>query len=233
MKDNEAVLPVESNSYLIKENIPDKAYDVFSQMMGEGYKGICITRANPSAVRKKFGRSANIVMLSNKKIKEYATCTDISDVAEKIAGFIKSNKKSAILLDRLDYLINMYGFGNVMKLIYNINEDIMMNKAIFMLNVNPNTLSQQEISLLEQEFKDIPKSKKSEVYDITDDIHEILNYVNNNERISFKNVSKQFSITKTTTRKRINKMETAGLVVVKKNGRNKIVKLTEMGRKLL
>ena len=41
------------------------------------------------------------------------------------------------------------------------------------------------------------------------------NFVNNNEKTTFKKVSKEFSITKTTTRKRINKLEAISFITVK------------------
>jgi Mn-dependent DtxR family transcriptional regulator len=101
-----------------------------------------------------------------------------------------------------------------------------------MLNINPDVLNPKEMSLLEQEFHELPKPKFES--ELQDDLHEILLFMNNsNQKISFKDISKKFSITKTTTRKRVNRLIESGLAVVKKNGRNKIIRATELGKSIL
>ena len=102
-----------------------------------------------------------------------------------------------------------------------------------MLNVNPETLTSHQLSLLEQELKEITGKEVNSGSELPDDLEEILIFVNNSDKITFKKVSKEFSITKTTTRKRINKLGEMGLIVVKKNGRNKIVRISEEGKKFV
>lgn len=222
--------PTEKNSYIVKDTLPNRAYDFLSEKITDGYKGLCVTRTNPADIKKKYNIDMPIIWLSNQKNKDFLTSTNIITLKNRIKDFIKKNKKAIILLDRVDYLINMHGFTDILKLIYSINDEILINKSILMLNVNPDTLNPQELSLLEQEFQELPKSKPEFESELPDDLHEILVLVNNNEKISFKKVSKEFSITKTTTRKRINNLAVKGLITIKKNGRNKIVRITELGK---
>ena len=66
---------------------------------------------------------------------------------------------------------------------------------------------------------------------LADDLQEILTFLNNNpNKVSFKDISRQFSITKTTTRKRIKSLAEHGLVTISKNGRSKIIRSTEIGK---
>ncbi|MBR9705800.1 DUF835 domain-containing protein [Candidatus Pacearchaeota archaeon] len=220
--------PIEKNSYLIKEAMPERAYKLVVESVSSGYKGLCVTRTDPEELKNKYNVNTPIIGLTKQKNKKFPTSTSMNVLTTKIRAFMRSNKKSIILLDRLDYLINLHGFNDVLKFIYSINDGVLTNNSILMFNINPLTLNQQELTLLEQELKELPKSHSNS--DIADDLHEILAFVNNSEKVSFKHVSKKFSITKTTTRKRINKLEERGLVVVKKNGRNKIVKITESGK---
>jgi len=225
--------PIEKNSYLIKESMPERAYKLLSESVSSGYKGLCVTRTDPADVKSRYNLDVPVVWLTKQKNKDFLTSINMNVLKTKIKEFIKANKKSIVLLDRLDYLINMHGFNNVLKFIYSINDEVLMNNAILMLNINPLTLSQQELTLLEQELQELPRPRSEIESELEDDLHEILVFVNNSEKVSFKHVSKKFSITKTTTRKRINKLEERGLVVVKKNGRNKIVRITQSGKSLL
>jgi len=225
--------PSDNTSYIIKESMPDRAYKVFSETLSSGYKGLCITRTDPGELKKKYDLNTPFIWLTRQKNKDFLTSVNTEVLKMKIKDFIRSNKKSIILLDRLDYLINMNGFHNVLKFIYSVNDEVVVNDSILMLNVNPLTLNQQELTLLEQELRDLPKPRGDAGSELGDDLQEILIYVNSNEKVSFKNVSKNFSITKTTTRKRINKLADFGLLTVKKNGRNKVVRITESGRNFL
>jgi uncharacterized membrane protein len=228
--------PIEKNSYIVKETTSDRVFDLVAEKMDSGSKCLCITRTNPIDIKRRYNIDLPIVWLTNQtnqKNKDSQTTSNMGVLKTKIKEFIKKNDKPIVLLDRIDYLINMHGFTNVLKFIYSVNDEVTMNDSTLMLNVNPNTLSPQELNLLEQELQELPRPKSELESELPDDLHEIIIFVNNSEKVSFKDVSKKFSITKTTTRKRINRLEEKGLVVIKKNGRNKIVKMTDFGRTAL
>ena len=228
--------PTERNSYIVKEPTSDRVFDLVSDKISSGFKCLCITRTNPEDIKSRYSIDIPMVWLTNQtnqKNKDNLTTSNIGVLKTRIKEFIKKNKKSVVVLDRIDYLINMHGFTDVLKFIYSVNDEVIMNDATLMLNVNPNTLSPQELNLLEQELRELPRPKSELESELPDDLHEILIFVNNTEKVSFKDVSKKFSITKTTTRKRINRLEDKSLVIVKKNGRNKIVKMTDLGKTAL
>jgi len=223
----------DKNSYIIKSSVPDNSYALLSQKLTEGYDGLCLTRTNPNEVKGRYGLNASMIWLTNQKSDDFFSSSSLSILKTKVKNFIKKNNKSVVLLDRIDYLINVHGFNEVIKLIYSLSDEALVNNAILMLNVNPETLTSHQLSLLEQELKEISGKEANAGSELPDDLEEILIFVNNSDKITFKKVSKEFSITKTTTRKRINKLEEIGLVVVKKNGRNKIVKISEEGKKFV
>ena len=220
----------DGNSYLIKDSASDRAYSLLNEKVGYGYKGLCVTRTNPQDLQKRHNLGVPFIWLTNHKNKDFFSSTNISILKNKIKSFIKDNEKSVVLLDRLDYLINTQGFKEVINLIYSLNDELLGANSVLMLNINPSTLNSQQMCLLEQELKEVPKPILKAESEIPDDLHEILIFVKNSENVTFKKVSKEFSITKTTTRKRINKLHDMNLIVVKKNGRNKIVRITEKGK---
>ena len=135
------------------------------------------------------------------------------------------NKNTIILLDRLDYVINMYGFEATLKFLYTLNDLILMQSSILLVNLNPAILNQLQINIIEQEIKKIPTKMN-----LNEDLKEILEFLNTQKtmkkNVTFKDVSRHFSITKTTARKRINRLHNLGVIEVKKNGRSKILSLS-------
>lgn len=225
--------PIQKNSYLIKESTPDRAYNLLSKSISSGYKGLCITRTDPADLKNQYNLNVSVVWLIKQKNKDFLTGTSVNILKTKVKNFIKANKKAIILLDRLDYLISIHGFNNVLQFIYSVNDEVLVNDAILLLNINPLTLSQQELALLEQELRELRRPNSKMESGLQDDLQEILVFVNNNEKVSFKHINKKFSITRATTRKRIDRLQKKGLVVIKKNGRNKIVRITDYGRGFL
>lgn len=224
---------LESNSYIVKGCVAGKCFELLSSKVHEGFNGMCVTRTHPMEVLKNQKVDVPVLWLTNQKDENYSTTNNIKDVLTKIKQFFKKNNRSIVLLDRVDYMINMYGFNEFLKLVYALNDEVLAKNAILMINVNPDILKSSEVALLEQELKQLPSNKAGRKYELTEDLLEILNFINYNEKVTFKNVSKEFQITKTTTRKRINKLEELGLISVKKNGRNKMLRVTDSGRNYL
>jgi len=219
-------------AYLLKEFNPHRAINILSERSSLGYEPMLVTRADPGEVGKINGFKT--IWLTESNFSDMQTASDLGVLKQKIIDFLKSNNKPALLLDRIDYLINMHGFSNFLKFVYSVTDHFATTKSFLALNVNPRTLSSQQMSLLEQELNSFYGEDAETELELSDDSMEILSYVTYSEKkISFKDISKQFTITKTTTRKRINKLFSRGLISVSKNGRNKIVKITEMGKRYL
>ena len=53
-----------------------------------------------------------------------------------------------------------------------------------------------------------------------------------NKIVTFGGISKEFSISKITTKKRIESLLDLGLILVKKLGKNKVLNITEKGMKI-
>jgi len=189
------------------------ALDFIQEKIGNGYKGLYITRNS------ELGSAENFNLTNKQNIKE---------IGSAVKDFIEANKKSAILLDRVDYLVNVHGFDEVLKLVYLVNDLAKGKKNVFLVNVNPMAINPQQLALLKEELKEL-KSK----HELRDDLSEIISFVAKREKVAFKDVTKSCSITKATTRKRLNELEALGMVEIKKNGRTKVVRLSERGKSTL
>jgi len=150
-----------------------------------------------------------------------------------VEDFFRESKRPALIIDRIDFLINNHGFNEFIRFFYSLSDLAMSSDSFLGLVINPRTLTRQELSILEQEVNAISSSEAPRPA-MEDDVMEIITFVGySNKKVSFKDVTKKFMITKTTTRRRINKLVDMDLVHISKNGRNKIVRLSDLGKSYL
>jgi DNA-binding MarR family transcriptional regulator len=98
------------------------------------------------------------------------------------------------------------------------------------ISLNPTTLKGEKMALLLQELEDITDADK---VSLGEPLYSILLFVYTENRKrkmpSFKNITKEFDITKTTARKRIYELERRGFIRINNQGRYKFLEVTEKG----
>ena len=123
-----------------------------------------------------------------------------------------------------------------MQMIYTLSSITMRKDGIMLIRLNPAVISSKELAILNEELETLPEQNVGNIT-IDNKLFDILHYVEkqNTDKsiVSFKTVSKHFSITKVTTAKRINALEEKELVAIKKRGRLKTIFITDKGRQLL
>ncbi|HDN82068.1 MAG: DUF835 domain-containing protein [Methanomicrobia archaeon] len=141
-------------SYLIKEEKPFVAFDIFVDQVTHGNRGLCITRQHPSKVRVNYGlKRTPILWFSQTGAENSIDPSNISKLVHTIRNFVKENKGSVVLLDGVEYLKLQNDFNLVMKYLNMINDIIMAEEAKLILPVNPKTLTENEIAYMEREMK--------------------------------------------------------------------------------
>src|SRR4030066_1251001 len=51
-------------SYVVKEERPDKSFSVFTSILSQGSKGLCISRTHPDVLKQKYGFDAESIWLT-------------------------------------------------------------------------------------------------------------------------------------------------------------------------
>jgi len=191
-------------------------------------KGLYITRPNQDLLNNTNPSKKIEIMLLKQK--------NLDEIVKKIKNFVEKNKKSVILLNRVDYLISNFTFNQFIKNLYIITDIISENKSTFILSCNPSFFDEKQLSLIKSELLPIPGQNLEEIQ-IKDDYYEILKLVNeynkNNVLVEFKKISDELSINRKTLSKKINILEKQGLIIVKKFGRSKTPYLTEKAKAIL
>jgi predicted transcriptional regulator len=152
---------------------------------------------------------------------------------QKIKDICEKKKKAVILLERLDYLITKFSFEKVMDVLYEINDHITKNKCLLLLRIDPATIEKTQIALIENELQLLP-SQKIEGLTIEDDVYDILRFIyeqnQNNAIVPIKKIMGRFKLAYSTVAKRLQVLETKGLIFTKKQGKSRTVTISDKGK---
>lgn len=228
-------------SYLILEETNAKAVDLLNGLLLDDFYGLFITRDNTKQYFESSLVDLQVVQYTfSQKISvqgsEPSIISDSSTLIDIISAFFSDHDKAIVLIDRLDYLIALNGFKEVMQMIYTLSSIATRKDGIMLIRLNPAVISSKELAILNEELETLPEQNVGNIT-IDNKLFDILHYVDkqNTDKsiVSFKTVSKHFSVTKVTTAKRINALEEKELVAIKKRGRLKTIFITDKGRQLL
>ena len=70
-----------------------------------------------------------------------------------IEEFIKKEEKAVVLLDGLEYLITHNNYDPILRFLQILNDKVAIGDSILIMPVNPGTLDNKHLKLLEREFE--------------------------------------------------------------------------------
>ncbi len=140
-----------SYTYLIEEEKSRGSYQLLEVAVNAGIPGFCVTRNYPVKIKSKYDLDdTQMIWLSNIGKEEALRPKDLEKLSFKLEQFI-SNEKGILLLDGLEYLITNNSFLTVLKFIQSLRDQVAINEAILLLALNPSTLEESQLNLLEKE----------------------------------------------------------------------------------
>ncbi len=228
---------IDGVSYLLLHSTSNQAIELFIQTQLEGYHGLCFTRKTSVSMKKTFSPSHPDVFYYQDLLSSSQQSEVFFDrIQQSLSEILSDQNPSIIYIDRIDYLITLFSFDHVLQLLYRLTPVIASHQAILLLRVNPHIINDQQLHLLKEEFFLVP-SEKVEPIELDEHLYEILQYINSlnarNIVVSFQKVGKRFSISKVTTKKRLDALEQQGLITVNIKGRMKSVHVTKKAQLLL
>ncbi len=228
-------------SYLILDEHSSKAVDLMKGLLLNGYDGLMITRDYSSDALLDSSKMMSLAMYTfsqkiNFSSNDSAIVSDTSTLVQILIDFFSEHDQSIALIDRLDFLIALHGFKTVMQTIYQISSIASKYNGIVLIRLNPSVVSSTELAILREELARLPDQNINHIT-IDKKLFDILRFVDEQNRskslVSYKHVSKTFSITKVTTAKRITALADKDLIAIKKRGRLKTIYITDKGKRLL
>jgi PAS domain S-box-containing protein len=221
---------VPGNSYIIRDEGIERACSLLQNLKGGGYKAMIITRRSPEVIEGAWNLGASYLRLS---AKGDGTEEMITDIKDDVKAHLDKNPKSAILLDRIDYLITVYDIKKVLLLLYSLSDMISAGDSILLVNLPKSLLTERENILFEQELQEFPDIGELAREEISYDAYNILSFIVGREETTLKDIAEKFSITRPTVNKKVEELKRKGLIKTRKKGLYTMLVPTDLGRQMV
>jgi archaellum biogenesis ATPase FlaH len=145
----------DGHSYLLLEDEGKVGVEVFSQLYSlGGYSGLCITRDKPEDVEKVLGGAGVRILWLTDTVEASASVIHPNpiDISVLIKDFLKENRKSIILLDGIQYIIQNTNFKTVLAFLSRLKDLVADSDSILLVPVVKISLNDKELGLLESEL---------------------------------------------------------------------------------
>lgn len=147
----------QGRSYLIKEYGKSKqTYNIFKQLSDRGHAGLCVSRTKPTILENEYGFGqvetkwlTDIYLTENNLINP----TNVAQINIIVKDFIKHNARGAILLEGIEYLIYYNGNDSIIKLLFSLNENVMVSESVLIVPVDPKSIDPKTLYLLEKDLE--------------------------------------------------------------------------------
>jgi hypothetical protein len=143
-------------NYLIVDNTPKLAFQMFVSTMKQGAKGLSISTTFPDKLRKEHEMTqADVIWLTDTSVSDQKTLNPHRlefEMMRMYSSFVKNNPKSAVILDGFEYLVVENGFDKVFKFIKKVNDLSSVNNATLFVPIGTTSLEQDQLGTLKKEF---------------------------------------------------------------------------------
>jgi len=153
-KDDKLMIQIESGkTYLLEDPNRERSIKVLNEMMEEGYSGLYFTRTNPDQIKEEYKligvKYAWITDVKGES--KFNTTTSPQEISILISDFLSTNEKTIILIEGLEYLINITEFNVILKFVQFIRDKISTRNSILLILIDSESLDPKQQSRLEHE----------------------------------------------------------------------------------
>jgi hypothetical protein len=151
------------NVYLVEERRPKVSYELFEHALSSGCAGLVITREFPKRLlTEKELDSCRVVWLTNLVGEGRINPTAIGILMSQVRAFIESQKRTAIIVDGLEYLVSLNTYDRMLQFMHQLRDMVVTNDCVLIVPVDPRTMSEREIALLERNLEVVLPRPESE-----------------------------------------------------------------------
>jgi PAS domain S-box-containing protein len=197
----------EGRLYLIKETQSNLFLEVLKDILRVGYQAVVISRSP--------AESFDHLVDGDFSFRWLAETDDINSIPpnfNQIESEIKNLKsRSALLVDRLDYLIFKNSFEELLAFVQRLREEAHLWGFVVILSIDPSTLQEQKLRMLEKETLEL---KPMAGVRLSEEMLDILGYINEQNikgiRPSYTDVAKVKGFSKPTIKKKMDHLISNG-----------------------
>jgi hypothetical protein len=146
-------------SYRIESEEYATARSVFRDRLIRGDFGLVVTREHPIIFFKQWDlEEIPIIWLSIKEEGKWSISPEnLAKLSHVVSNFISEAPVSSVLFEGFEYLVIHNSFKSAMKVIYNIDDEVVRNQCRFILSFDPRTFDNDYLAILERELKALPE----------------------------------------------------------------------------
>ena len=154
------------NVYLVEERRPRHTYELFEQSLSSGYSGLIVTRDYPKKLLSESDiASCRVIWLTNLVGEGRVNPTAIGILMGHIRNFVETHQRSAVVIDGLEYMISANTYDRMFQFMHQILDIVVTNECVLLVPVDPRTLTQRELALLERSMEPLIPKADGEVGD--------------------------------------------------------------------
>jgi hypothetical protein len=151
------IVTSQGTTYLVREEKPIKSYQILKELTHIGYRGLCISRIKPKLAMEQYGLGENTTLYWLTKTKDvnipYIVHPEQDEISNVFTHFIKDSGNCVVLIDGLEYFIDIFGFKPALDLLYVLRDEVAMSNARALIPFSPGAIEREELALLERELE--------------------------------------------------------------------------------
>jgi hypothetical protein len=150
---------LQAGTYLLFEEAEaDGMYEELLTQVSNGIEGLIVTRTYPEDLRDKYGlKRTPVIWLCSQPGQDRVDPSNITILEHTIMEFIRNGHKTVVAIDGLEYLISNNGPGKVLRLLYALRDEVLMNQSRMIVTLDPGVLDPREIAFFERDFEVVRK----------------------------------------------------------------------------
>jgi hypothetical protein len=125
-------------------------------------QGLCFTMHSPQDIRLKYALQTTPIFWISNHGPQSINPIALEVMADIAVKFLKQSKNPVILLDGIEHLIFENGPAPVLRLLRDIQEWIILQRAILIVPVNPEAIEKKELALMERNMFELRQNSNDD-----------------------------------------------------------------------
>ena len=148
----------EGSYMLFEETRADGMFETLLSQVSNGVEGLIVTRTYPDDLRARYGlKRTPVIWLSSLPGQDHVDPANISILEHTIIEFLKTGHRTVVAIDGLEYLISNNGTSKVLRMLYDLRDEVLMNQSRMIVTLDPEVLEGKDLAFFERDFDVIRK----------------------------------------------------------------------------
>ncbi|MEM3421465.1 MAG: DUF835 domain-containing protein [Candidatus Hadarchaeum sp.] len=136
--------------YLVEGKSSKHAFRMFFDLVRFGNPGLIITTSHPAHARREHNipERITILWLSKVEVEDAISPSNLGIIRDRISAFVSKKENAVVMLEGLEYLITTNGFDLTLKMMHDIREITVVNRARLIVPVSPLALEPKQLEMM-------------------------------------------------------------------------------------